>query len=198
VVASICEFVVEEFATSSKDADDAGQGHVSIKMSSRDNNNNNHGKAEEPTPSTSVEQPIKRKRPLFLRLLLAFSLVGNTRAMFRVSPNKFAAIDFIRFLMLVQIIVMHQYYVALGWSAWPLTKRFFNGLLQKTGTESRYAFLRNIHNTDFFFALSYDFSIDDLCYYVMVFFSISGAFCSPTQVCAILSVRRVASTMRCS
>ncbi|KAH9389312.1 hypothetical protein TYRP_008673, partial [Tyrophagus putrescentiae] len=74
--------------------------------------------------------------------------------MFRVSPNKFAAIDCLRFLMLVQIIWMHQYYTALGWSALPLTKRLVGGLHQLTGTATKYMLLRNTHNTDFFFALT--------------------------------------------
>lgn len=108
--------------------------------------NGNHPKSIEKKPAPRLSLPS--------RCLISFSLVGNTRSMFKVSPAKFAVIDFWRFVMLLEIILMHQYYVALGWSAWPLTKRFVNGLLQQAGTEPRYAFLRNIHNTDFFFALT--------------------------------------------
>lgn len=103
---------------------------------------------------TKSEKQSSPKLSLLSRCLISFSLVSNTRAMFKVSTNKFAVIDFLRFLMLLQIILMHQYYVALGWSAWPLTKRFVNGLMRQAGTAPRYAFLRNIHNTDFFFALT--------------------------------------------
>ena len=77
--------------------------------------------------------------------------------MFKVeSKARFASVDFIRFLMLLEVILMHQYYVALGWSAWPISSRMFaeQGLPQSVGSAERYAFLRNIHNTDFFFALT--------------------------------------------
>lgn len=87
-------------------------------------------------------------------LIISFSLVSNTKSMFKKSSKKFVNIDFIRLLMLLQVTLMHQYYVYLFWSALPLTKRLFTGLSTKVGTDYKYAFLRNVHNTDFFFALS--------------------------------------------
>lgn len=104
--------------------------------------------------NSNVIQTDPKKPSLLSQIIIAFSLAGNTRAMFYVSPAKFSSIDFIRFVMLVEISLMHNYYVAVGWSAWPLTKHFATGLFPQFATESRYAFLRNIHNTDFFFALS--------------------------------------------
>lgn len=88
------------------------------------------------------------------KILISFSIVSNTKSIFKKSAKKFINIDFIRFLMLLQTILMHQYYVYLFWSAIPLTKRLFNGLGSRVGTDYKYAFLRNVHNTDFFFALS--------------------------------------------
>ena len=91
---------------------------------------------------------------LISEIIISFSIVSNTKAMFKKSSKKFVNIDFIRFLMLLQITLMHQYYVYLFWSALPLTKRLFTGLSSKVSTDYKYAFLRNVHNTDFFFALS--------------------------------------------
>lgn len=162
-MASLVEsFVIDESSGSSPKNEDNEGKQVSIKMSDLNNNNNNGSTtAEIALSNKSVQQssssPSSAKHhqhSLPLRLLFAFSLVGNTRAMFRVSPNKFAAIDCLRFLMLVQIIWMHQYYTALGWSALPLTKRLVGGLHQLTGTATKYMLLRNTHNTDFFFALT--------------------------------------------
>jgi hypothetical protein len=88
------------------------------------------------------------------RLIISFSIISNTKSMFKKSAKKFVNIDFIRFLMLLEVILMHQYYVNLFWSSTPLMKRLFTGLISKVGTDYKYAFLRNVHNTDFFFALS--------------------------------------------
>ncbi|XP_054163730.1 uncharacterized protein LOC128961509 [Oppia nitens] len=88
------------------------------------------------------------------QLIISFSIISNTKAMFKKSTKKFVNIDFIRFVMLLQTILMHQYYVYMFWSAIPLTKRLMTGMTSKVGTDYKYAFLRNVHNTDFFFALS--------------------------------------------
>lgn len=95
-----------------------------------------------------------RKYSLITNIFLSFSLINNTRSMFINKPNKFGSIDLIRFLMLINVIIMHQYYVSIGWSTLPLAKNILNGLMLKAGTENRYGFLRNIHTTDFFFALT--------------------------------------------
>lgn len=160
VFASLFECIFSNGSTSEKSDSDPQASQVAIKMVDTNNNNGNDKDISGDIQANGGEgssEGAKSRPSLFVRLVVSFSLVGNTRAMFRVSPNKFASIDFVRFLMLLQIMYMHQYYVALGWSSWPLTKRFQNGLIQKAGTDLKYAFLRNIHNTDFFFALTYAF-----------------------------------------
>lgn len=124
------------------DADESKTTHEEKRQVSIDINGNS---ADRSTKKSTLSLPS--------RLILCFSLVRNTREMFQVKPNKFNSVDCLRFVMLLEIILMHQYYVALGWAAWPLSKRFVSGLFQKVGTDFKYGFLRNIHNTDFFFSL---------------------------------------------
>lgn len=104
----------------------------------------------------SNKDQLSGRSPLSMadRVVIAFSIVSNTKAMFKRSAKKFSNIDFVRLVMLLQVTLMHQYYVYLFWSALPLTRRVFTGLASKVGTDYKYAFLRNVHNTDFFFALS--------------------------------------------
>lgn len=151
--ASLYEFVLTDLGIAQSSVSSSNpRNQVVIRMSDQNNNGTNVTAVNDQSADKKIAP--KGRLSIISRLIISFSLVGNTRLMFKVSPNKFAAIDFIRFVMLCEIMLMHQYYVALGWSAWPLTKRFINGLTAKVGTEFKYAFLRNIHNTDFFFALT--------------------------------------------
>lgn len=147
LLASFYQLWLEEFGSSSSRATTTAASEWSTKSLPIKTVNRS-----DKIPSNEIEMK-KSSKNLLNQLLMAFSLVNNTRMLFQHKPNKFGSVDFFRFLMLINVIVMHQYYVPIGWSTWPFHKRLFQGILAKAGTETRYIFLRNSHNTDFFFAL---------------------------------------------
>nr|XP_027195328.1 uncharacterized protein LOC113789928 [Dermatophagoides pteronyssinus] len=56
--------------------------------------------------------------------------------------------------MLFETIFMHTYYIGILMPGMAIQKKLLTGLASKTLREKQYGFLRNFHNTDFFFALS--------------------------------------------
>lgn len=88
-----------------------------------------------------------------IKVLTSFSIISNTKALFKQSPDNFANIDSIRLLVLLVIILIHNYYGYVMWNGTAFVKRMFTGLPSKIISSYKYTFIRNIHNTDFFFML---------------------------------------------
>ncbi|KAH9511887.1 hypothetical protein DERF_010311 [Dermatophagoides farinae] len=117
------------------------------------NNGNESSISSSSSSSTSTSESLQ-KHSIISCIIVAFSFVSNLRSLFVSKPNNFGSIDFFRLVMLIETIFMHTYYMGTLTASMAVQKKLFTGLATKTLQDKKYGFLRNFHNTDFFFSLT--------------------------------------------
>lgn len=159
ILASIYEYLLKRSSSNdnsvntTKNGDEINNNNNYKKNNNNDNNQQTTVNVDNENENNIISTKSSPKHSIISRIIIAFSFVSNLRSLFISKPNNFGSIDFLRLLMLFETIFMHTYYIGILMPGMAIQKKLLTGLASKTLREKQYGFLRNFHNTDFFFAL---------------------------------------------